>query len=220
MRFVEYRKLIIALVLSGLVHMVFLGYSENIPVGSQSNVVSILSIELEVLQKDEVVSLTDRKPVEPESYSEDVVSEESSIPKKLADLANTDEVTNELNNSVKETAVTSNANEQSNDQHKPVNSAGDVNQLLQLVYQEISRHKHYPYLARRQRREGLVKLNFIMHPDGRVTDVEVIESSRFSVLDRAAQRAVEDISPFMIAADYLSYQQTFDVNVDFRLGKI
>ena len=100
------------------------------------------------------------------------------------------------------------------------NLEDNVRQLLSLVYQEINRKKHYPYLAKRQRREGLVKLSFVLHPDGKVTDVAVIGSSRFSVLDRAAQKAVEDISPFLLAADYLNYQRAFNVDVDFRLGKI
>lgn len=220
MRFVENRKLIISLVLSGLVHMVFLGYSENASIAGNSNVVSMISIQLEILQKDKTESLLYQNPVESKSYSEGIVSENSSNHEKVDDLENIDEVKEALVESVSGEAVTGDANDQSKDQQKQVNSNADVNQLLQLVYQEINRKKHYPYLAKRQRREGLVKLSFVLHPDGKVTDVSVIESSQFSVLDRAAQKAVEDISPFMLAADYLNYQQAFNVDVDFRLGKI
>ena len=138
MRFVENRKLIIALVLSGLVHMVFLGYSENTSLGGKSNAVSMISIQLEILQKDKTESLLYQKPVESKSYSEDIVSEDSSNHKKVADLANIDEITETLAVSVSEEAVTGDANDQSKDQQRQVNSNGDVNQLLQLVYQEIN----------------------------------------------------------------------------------
>jgi TonB family protein len=95
----------------------------------------------------------------------------------------------------------------------------DVNEeLLQLVYLEINKHKHYPYQAKRQRREGKVKINFTLHPDGQVTEIEVIKSSRLSVLDRAAQQAVESISPFLIASNYLQTETELNVNIDYRLN--
>jgi len=91
-------------------------------------------------------------------------------------------------------------------------------QLLQLIYMEINKHKHYPYIAKRQGREGLVKLNFVMHPDGEVTDIAIVETSHFAVLDNAARHAVQAISPFRVAAEYLDSYQRYDVNIDFRLN--
>lgn len=90
--------------------------------------------------------------------------------------------------------------------------------LMQLVYQAISEHKRYPYMARRLSQQGKVTLNFVMHPDGQVTDVMVIKSSHYPVLDRAAEQAVVTISPFAMAADYLVYEKVFDIAVDFRLN--
>ena len=91
-------------------------------------------------------------------------------------------------------------------------------QLLQLIYMEINKHKHYPYIAKRRGREGLVKLNFVMHPDGKVTDIAIVETSHFAVLDNAARHAVQAISPFRVAADYLDSYHRYDVNIDFRLN--
>lgn len=93
-----------------------------------------------------------------------------------------------------------------------------ADELKKFVYEAISREKHYPYIARRQRREGLVKLNFVMHPNGKVTDIAIVESSRFDILDKAAMQAVESISPFHLAAEYLTMQQHYDVGIDFRLN--
>jgi len=93
-----------------------------------------------------------------------------------------------------------------------------ADELRKFVYQAINREKHYPYMARRQHREGLVKLNFVMHPNGTVTDIAIVESSRFHMLDKAAMQAVESISPFHLAAEYLTMQQHYDVGIDFRLN--
>lgn len=100
----------------------------------------------------------------------------------------------------------------------PLTAGKDSNHLLKLIYLEINKHKHYPYIAKRQGREGLVKLNFVMHPDGKVTDVAVVETSHYAVLDNAARRAVEAISPFHLATEYLDSYHSYNVSIDFRLN--
>lgn len=93
-----------------------------------------------------------------------------------------------------------------------------ADELRKFVYEAINRQKNYPYMARRQHREGLVKLNFVMHPNGNVTNIAIVESSRFDMLDKAAMQAIESISPFHLAAEYLTMQQHYDVGIDFRLN--
>lgn len=92
------------------------------------------------------------------------------------------------------------------------------NVLLELLFSAINRQKRYPYTAVRQQREGIVNLSFAIHPDGKVTDIEIVQSSRFAALDRAAVNAVESISPFVTAADYLETIHQYNVNIDFRLN--
>ena len=210
-------SIVLALILSVLIHGFILIYSYDGAVGEKSAASPVVMIQLEIVnssKKNILVSPTEigtnenliantvtgenKKHQEIKSF--DVASEQAEITELPVQMAYVAEDLDEVNDQV--------------------NVAGNVNQLLSLVYQEINRKKHYPYRAKRQRREGLVKLSFVLHPDGKVTDISVVESSQFSVLDRAAQKAVEDISPFMLAADYLSYQQAFNVDVDFRLGKI
>jgi len=91
-------------------------------------------------------------------------------------------------------------------------------QFVSLLHQAIDKHKHYPNQAKRQHREGLVKLQFVVHPDGQVTDVSVVESSRFDALDEAARDAVNAISPFQLAENYINEQKIYDVDIDFRLN--
>ncbi len=90
--------------------------------------------------------------------------------------------------------------------------------LLNLLYSEINAHKKYPYIAIRQRREGRVSVNFILHPDGHISDVEIQKSSDHTVLDRAATRAVEQVQPLQLAATYLQQTELFNVDIEFRLN--
>jgi len=103
-------------------------------------------------------------------------------------------------------------------QRQPQQQGQRADELRKFVYEAINRQKHYPYMARRQHREGRVKLNFVMHPNGTVTDIAIVESSRFHLLDKAAMQAIEAISPFHLAAEYLTMQQHYDVGIDFRLN--
>lgn len=89
--------------------------------------------------------------------------------------------------------------------------------MLVLLHDEISNHKRYPYLARRQHREGTARVEFTLHPDGRIDNTALLETSRSRALDRAALSAIEEISPFKPAALYLTQSQTFRIDVVFRL---
>ena len=213
------RKMMIALALSGLVHIGFLFYSPQVFTGGDSNLVSGVSVQIEIVKDDNRFDASGKEALE-SNVSTGIVTSSELPDVKEASVSTVQDRDKSLEASANEQVTINDSSDLVTEQEKKVQSNGNVNQFLQLVYQEISRHKLYPYMAKRQRREGLVKLNFVLHPDGQVTDVIIVQSSKFSVLDRAAQKAVEDISPFLLAADYLNYQQAFNVDVDFRLGKI
>lgn len=97
-------------------------------------------------------------------------------------------------------------------------SGEDRDFLLGLLHDEISVHKKYPFMAVRQRREGLVTINFSLHPDGHISNISVVKSSRYDLLDNAARLAVEKISPFQVAGNYLHQTELFNVDIDFRLN--
>jgi len=89
--------------------------------------------------------------------------------------------------------------------------------LVDLLHREIERHKRYPLIARRERREGTATVSFNLHPDGEVDGVAVDHSSGFGPLDRAAVYAVNGVAPFQPAGRFLSSVRRFRVNVVFRL---
>jgi TonB family protein len=72
-------------------------------------------------------------------------------------------------------------------------------------------------MARRQRREGIARIEFVLHPDGSIGDARLVHSSRTRSLDKAAMKAVKSIEPFRHAKDYLHQPEAFQVDVVFNM---
>ena len=89
--------------------------------------------------------------------------------------------------------------------------------IIELLHTKISEHKQYPYMARRQRREGIARIEFVLHPDGSIDDAHLVNSSRTRSLDKAAMKAVKSIEPFRLAKDYLDQPEAFQVDVVFNV---
>jgi TonB family protein len=89
--------------------------------------------------------------------------------------------------------------------------------ILELLHSSISNNKKYPYLAKRQGREGVTRVAFVLHPDGSIQNTRLINSSSTITLDQAALSAVKSIEPFVVAQDYLDTSEEFHVDVVFDL---
>jgi protein TonB len=100
---------------------------------------------------------------------------------------------------------------------RSTNAAQQQLSMLALLHDSISSNKEYPYLARRQRREGVATVGFILHPDGSIEDAHLVASSHADTLDRAALSAVKRIEPFAPAQDYLDHAAAFKIDVVFNL---
>ncbi|RLC33172.1 MAG: energy transducer TonB, partial [Deltaproteobacteria bacterium] len=62
---------------------------------------------------------------------------------------------------------------------------------------KIESCKKYPDSARARHVEGRTVIRFVIEPDGRVSSLSVIKSSRNRALDNAAKDAVRAASPFL-----------------------
>jgi TonB family protein len=100
---------------------------------------------------------------------------------------------------------------------RSTDTAMNHNSIIELLHTKISEHKHYPYMARRQRREGVARVEFVLRPDGSIDDAHLVHSSRTRSLDNAAIKAVESIEPFILAKDYLQQPEAFQVDVVFNV---
>ncbi len=82
----------------------------------------------------------------------------------------------------------------------------------------LAEYFRYPPLARRRGWEGTVRLGLRIEPDGRLTRVRVLAGSGYTVLDRAAARALERVGRVPEAAGWLG-GRPFDMvlPVEYRL---
>ena len=71
----------------------------------------------------------------------------------------------------------------------------DLDARLAAIQQRVQAALVYPPLARMRRTQGTARMAFAIGGDGRAKQVAVARSSGFSVLDRAAERAVRAAEP-------------------------
>ncbi len=100
---------------------------------------------------------------------------------------------------------------------RSTNAAMHNSAILGLLHTKISEHKQYPYMARRQGREGVVRVEFVLYPDGSIDGAHLVNSSRTLSLDNAAIKAVESIEPFLVAKEYLKQPEAFQVDIVFNV---
>ena len=89
--------------------------------------------------------------------------------------------------------------------------------LLEQLHDAIARHLIYPDNAVALNLSGIVTVKFLMQPSGVITEVSVLHSSGFPILDDAARSTLNAISPFIPAEHYLHASDYFTIPVDFEL---
>jgi len=70
------------------------------------------------------------------------------------------------------------------------------NDYFEMVRLRIESHKRYPNAAKRRQIEGRVTVRFVIEPDGHISSLKIVKSTRHRALDQAALNAVKDASPF------------------------
>lgn len=95
---------------------------------------------------------------------------------------------------------------------------GSSSDYLAMVRMMIEKQKQYPYSARKRRIQGRAVVRFVISADGSVTDVALVKSSRYGMLDTAALAAVRDAGPFPVPPqDLFSGPIPLEIGVAFEL---
>jgi periplasmic protein TonB len=81
----------------------------------------------------------------------------------------------------------------------------------------IARFRHYPDRARREHARGIVGLLFSMQRDGSVTDVRIVSSSGYALLDTAAVETIRNAQPMPRIPAELPEQLNMRMPVEFDL---
>lgn len=89
-------------------------------------------------------------------------------------------------------------------------------QLAQLLHDAIAANQQYPENAIELNQKGMVKIGFMLWPDGQLKNSSLLQSSGFELIDNAALTAVASISPMQEASRYLHQPEFFSVIVVFQ----
>lgn len=93
------------------------------------------------------------------------------------------------------------------------NSASYIAQLQRRISQQAART--YPRKAKRKRQEGVVKVAFIIHSSGKITDIKVVTSSDYLLLDKAAIKAVKRVGKYKPLPEGVN--PNFEIPIRFSL---
>ena len=172
----------------------------------------------EVIPESSSESLIDQAERE---FSEDILtsldSTQAVIAKKSEDKGLVEKNRTEQQVDIKQDQLSVYDNESVASITQSTSASQQQHTILELLHKRISDNKDYPYLARRQRREGIATVAFVLHPDGTIENAHLVTSSRAVSLDRAALSAVKHIEPFTVAQEYLEQSEEFQVDIEFHL---
>lgn len=91
---------------------------------------------------------------------------------------------------------------------EPVHLIGDNKKvpepLIILLGKALTAKLLYPRAAIDLTVKGMSVIGFVLHPDGHVTDVKLLKSSRADILDQAAIAAAQEISPVKNVSQYVT----------------
>jgi len=136
---------------------------------------------------------------------------------EAVDQSSVEKNTAEQQHEIEQVQLSNNESESIASVAQSTNASQQQHAILELLHKRISDNKEYPYLARRQRREGVATVAFVLHPDGKIENTHLVTSSRAAALDRAALSAVKHIEPFTLAQEYLEHAEEFQVDIEFDL---
>ena len=135
----------------------------------------------------------------------------------IVDQSSVEQNSAEQQYDIQQNQLSADKSESTADTAQSTSASQQQHAILELLHRSISDNKKYPYLARRQRREGVATVAFVLHPDGKIENTHLVTSSRTAALDRAALSAVKHIEPFKLAQEYLEHAEEFQVDIEFDL---
>jgi TonB family protein len=94
-----------------------------------------------------------------------------------------------------------------------IGDGGEGDKAYPFIKEEIGRHMRYPDKAQRMGWQGTVVVDFVVHENGSIHDVRVVQSSGYKVLDDSARDTLSRIT----FAKKLPEKLAFRYDVQYRL---
>lgn len=92
-----------------------------------------------------------------------------------------------------------------------------LSEYLSVVRAQVERNREYPAMARQMEMQGTVVVRIAIKEDGSLSAVEIISSSGYASLDKAAVSAVKRAVPFRSPGSFGLGRVTVEVPIVFRL---
>ena len=90
---------------------------------------------------------------------------------------------------------------------------------LRSLKKQLEQIKDYPATAKRLKQEGTVRVRFTILADGKIEQIEVSESSRYSSLDNSALEAVANMGKFQPIPKLLEKERwRIEIPIQYKLN--
>ncbi|WHZ14176.1 MAG: hypothetical protein OJF52_001011 [Nitrospira sp.] len=93
----------------------------------------------------------------------------------------------------------------------------DYGWLAEMLFRQVEATKRYPSVARRNRWQGSVTLQAMVHEDGRISDITIVEPSGHSTLDQEAIALLERTSPVALTHPLGQSHVVVQIPIGYRL---
>ena len=97
-----------------------------------------------------------------------------------------------------------------------VQTKGRRKPLLMLLHNAIMHNKITPENAQVLGIKGNVVVSFYLRKSGLISNVKVLKSSSYAILDQAAVKSILGINPFFKAKQYLKHSQKFVITIQYN----
>lgn len=89
--------------------------------------------------------------------------------------------------------------------------------VLSVIYEELSQHFVYPKLAQKRNWQGKVLLSLRISANGKINDIQINQSSGYSILDQAAINSLIKMGNLPQIASWLPYEVNLKLPVIYQL---
>jgi len=93
----------------------------------------------------------------------------------------------------------------------------DYGWLAEMLFQQVEATKRYPSTARRNRWQGNVTLQALIHEDGQISNITIVEPSGHPTLDQDAIALLERVSPVALAYPLGQSHIVVQIPIGYRL---
>ena len=95
----------------------------------------------------------------------------------------------------------------------------DYGWLSEAILRRVEELKRYPASARVDRAEGKVVVKAVINEDGSIGEVEVVQSSGYPRLDKAAVETMQQAAPFHLPHPLGQPRMTIKIPMSYRLDR-